>query len=348
MTIRAALSAALLSTFFAGSVLAAPAPVDRLAGKRLADRLLLAKDQDRAKASEDAIAMTLRRHGARRAALRADFIRQHNNKYTNELPTTPIRDQKSTGRCWIFTSMNVLERDATVRTGKPVALSRAYMNARNLQLSAYEALEEAKGGSGTHKLKEIDLGEGGYFQWATQLVDRYGVVPEHVMRDFSDSKASATVLKLLETTVSNAQVKLANAKRGDNLEAIVRQARGDIDRTIARAFTGKESLPTEFLVDGTKYTPATYAAHLGLKADDYVTLEDDRARSEGWSSFGKPGAHAVKTYNTKDVELMKAAVRAAVDVFQPEEPGLRALSRRVKESFDPKGVLNPGRMWAGV
>jgi glycolate oxidase FAD binding subunit len=43
-----------------------------------------------------------------------------------------------------------------------------------------------------------------------------------------------------------------------------------------------------------------------------------------------------------------AAVRAAVDVFQPEEPGLRALSKRVKESFDPKGVLNPGRMWAGV
>jgi len=43
-----------------------------------------------------------------------------------------------------------------------------------------------------------------------------------------------------------------------------------------------------------------------------------------------------------------AAVRAAADVFQPEEPGLRALSKRVKESFDPKGVLNPGRMWEGV
>ena len=34
--------------------------------------------------------------------------------------------------------------------------------------------------------------------------------------------------------------------------------------------------------------------------------------------------------------------------FEPQEPGVRALSRRVKESFDPKGVLNPGRMWAGV
>jgi glycolate oxidase FAD binding subunit len=41
-------------------------------------------------------------------------------------------------------------------------------------------------------------------------------------------------------------------------------------------------------------------------------------------------------------------VRAALDVFAPEPAGLAALSKRVKESFDPKGVLNPGRMWAGV
>jgi glycolate oxidase FAD binding subunit len=43
-----------------------------------------------------------------------------------------------------------------------------------------------------------------------------------------------------------------------------------------------------------------------------------------------------------------AAVRAAVAVFEPAGAGLAALSRRVKEGFDPKGVLNPGRMWAGV
>jgi len=43
-----------------------------------------------------------------------------------------------------------------------------------------------------------------------------------------------------------------------------------------------------------------------------------------------------------------AAVRASVDVFEPQPEALRALGKRVKESFDPKGVLNPGRMWAGV
>src|SRR5579864_6329032 len=43
-----------------------------------------------------------------------------------------------------------------------------------------------------------------------------------------------------------------------------------------------------------------------------------------------------------------AAVRAAVEVFAPEEPALAALTARVRAGFDPQGVLNAGRMWAGV
>jgi glycolate oxidase FAD binding subunit len=43
-----------------------------------------------------------------------------------------------------------------------------------------------------------------------------------------------------------------------------------------------------------------------------------------------------------------AAVRAAVDVFSPEPAPLAALTDRVRKSFDPQGVLNPGRVWAGI
>jgi glycolate oxidase FAD binding subunit len=43
-----------------------------------------------------------------------------------------------------------------------------------------------------------------------------------------------------------------------------------------------------------------------------------------------------------------AATRAAVEVFEPQQGALAGVTKRVKESFDPKGVLNPGRMWAGV
>jgi len=43
-----------------------------------------------------------------------------------------------------------------------------------------------------------------------------------------------------------------------------------------------------------------------------------------------------------------ASVRASADVFEPQESALARLSQRVKDAFDPKGVLNPGRMTAGV
>jgi glycolate oxidase FAD binding subunit len=42
------------------------------------------------------------------------------------------------------------------------------------------------------------------------------------------------------------------------------------------------------------------------------------------------------------------ALRAALAVFEPQPNGLAALTRRVKQSFDPKRVLGVGRMWAGV
>jgi glycolate oxidase FAD binding subunit len=39
-----------------------------------------------------------------------------------------------------------------------------------------------------------------------------------------------------------------------------------------------------------------------------------------------------------------ASVRASVPVFQPQPAALAALASRVKESFDPKRLFNPGRM----
>jgi glycolate oxidase FAD binding subunit len=43
-----------------------------------------------------------------------------------------------------------------------------------------------------------------------------------------------------------------------------------------------------------------------------------------------------------------AQARAAIDVFQPLDPGLMALTASLKKAFDPVGILNPGRMYAGI
>ena len=42
------------------------------------------------------------------------------------------------------------------------------------------------------------------------------------------------------------------------------------------------------------------------------------------------------------------ALRGAVPVFQPLSPGVKKLTERIKASFDPDRVLNPGRMYDGL
>src|SRR5690349_15217717 len=57
------------------------------------------------------------------------------------------------------------------------------------------------------------------------------------------------------------------------------------------------------------------------------------------------GASAVGGHAT----LIRAAddVRRHVDVFHPQAPGVAALSQRVRASFDPKSILNRGRLTRG-
>ena len=68
---------------------------------------------------------------------------------------------------------------------------------------------------------------------------------------------------------------------------------------------------------------------------------DDAGARVIFPAIAATGGHAT---------LIRAApaVRAAIDVFPRADAGLASLTKRVKESFDPHRVLNPGRMWAGV
>lgn len=43
-----------------------------------------------------------------------------------------------------------------------------------------------------------------------------------------------------------------------------------------------------------------------------------------------------------------AEIRSTVDVFEPQAQAVMTLTKGIKASFDPAGILNPGRMYAGV
>ena len=59
------------------------------------------------------------------------------------------------------------------------------------------------------------------------------------------------------------------------------------------------------------------------------------------ASVAKSGGHAVLVRASEET-------RRSVAPFDPGASGLFALSKRVKASFDPLGLFNPGRMYEGV
>jgi glycolate oxidase FAD binding subunit len=77
----------------------------------------------------------------------------------------------------------------------------------------------------------------------------------------------------------------------------------------------------------------------------WLSLDANEAGPEGGGSqvraaMKQAGGHATLVVASDDV-------RAKAEVFEPLEGALEALMRRVKSGFDPRGVLNPGRMHEG-
>jgi glycolate oxidase FAD binding subunit len=77
----------------------------------------------------------------------------------------------------------------------------------------------------------------------------------------------------------------------------------------------------------------------------WLSLDSEEAGPDAGAGIVRPvvkraGGHAT-------LVVAPEAVRASVPVFEPLSAGLAQLTARVKSGFDPRGVLNPGRMQEG-
>ena len=69
--------------------------------------------------------------------------------------------------------------------------------------------------------------------------------------------------------------------------------------------------------------------------------QDDAGAAAIRTALAAVGGHAT-------LVRAPAEIRASADVFQPMGEPLRRLSAGIKAAFDPHGILNPGRMYAGI
>ncbi len=72
-----------------------------------------------------------------------------------------------------------------------------------------------------------------------------------------------------------------------------------------------------------------------------IPAQDRAAREAVRAAIALCGGHAT-------LIRASAGVRGAVDVFHDQGAAVQRLTARIKEAFDPKRVLNPGRMFKGI
>ena len=174
---------------------------------------------------------------------------------TKELKITPVKNQASSGTCWSFSTIGFFEAEL-LRMGKPeVDLSEMFV----VHHSYSDKADKYVRMNGTS-----NFGGGGSFYDVWYVMKNYGIVPDAQMPglNYGEEKhkhgeLDALTQAYVKVIVSNPNKKLSTAwKAGFD---------GILD-----AYLGK--CPTEFSVDGKKYTPLTYEQSLGLNLDDYISL----------------------------------------------------------------------------
>ncbi len=78
----------------------------------------------------------------------------------------------------------------------------------------------------------------------------------------------------------------------------------------------------------------------------WLALPDGGGEEDGGAAWVRAAIETEGGHAT--LVRAEAALRARVPVFQPQPAPLAALTARVKDGFDPRRILNPGRMYAGL
>ena len=77
----------------------------------------------------------------------------------------------------------------------------------------------------------------------------------------------------------------------------------------------------------------------------WLSLDSEEAGPDAGAGIVRPVVKTAGGHAT--LVVAPEAIRASVPVFEPLSAGLAQLTARVKSGFDPRGVLNPGRMQEG-
>jgi bleomycin hydrolase len=166
--------------------------------------------------------------------------------FSNETPKQSIMDQKSSGRCWMFSGLNVLRAN----------FAKAHKDTLSVEYSQnylffYDQLEKANlmlQGVLDCAKKPIDdprvqfffknpINDGGTFCGVADLTEKYGLVPKSVMPETFSSDNTSRMAKMISSKLREFGLELRDMVNGSKKPAAIKARKTEMLGTVYHMLT---------------------------------------------------------------------------------------------------------------
>jgi bleomycin hydrolase len=233
-------------------------------------------------------------------AINADNAAMIDTHFSDRVRTKGITDQKSSGRCWLFTGLNVLRAKMIDKYALPgMEFSQSY-------LFFYDQLEKAnlflQGVIDTRKLpfddRKVDwlfsnpLSDGGQFTGVSNLITKYGLVPAEAMPETFQANNTSQMANLLKLKLREfgLEIRAAVKARPAELQEMKVRQLSEIYRILAlclgepvKEFEWTRCDKDNNIVSRATYTPMSfYQEFIGEDLENnYIMIMNDPTREYG-------------------------------------------------------------------
>ncbi|MBR0164277.1 MAG: C1 family peptidase [Lachnospiraceae bacterium] len=261
--------------------------------------------------------------------------------FSVEVEAGKVCNQKQSGRCWMFASLNLMRMEIMQRFNiENMELSQAYPfffdkleKSNHFLENILETLDEETDSRVVQFLLQDPVGDGGQWDMFRSLIDKYGVVPQDIMPDTAACENSSEMNNVLCKKLRGFACRLrAMHQKGARIPAL-RKEKEAMMETIYRILTICLGTPPkvftwEFRNKDKKFkriadiTPQDFfKKYIGWKLDDYVTVihapTEDKEYGQTYTvrHLGnvRGGKYPVKYLNLPIEQLKKLAIAQLKD-----------------------------------
>ena len=251
-------------------------------------------------ASDKALRNIMVNNNPTKLAMNYENATRFDTHFSNRVPSKAVTDQKSSGRCWMFTGMNVLRNQAIRHHSLPAdfQFSQAYLffydqlEKANLFLQAMiDTYNKPMDDQEVEWLFKNPIGDGGQFTGIANLIDKYGLVPAEVMPETYNTNNTSSIsnliaLKLREDGLQLREMAAQNGMTSASLQQKKTEMLGTIYRMLTLTmgeppaqFTWQQKNEKGEIVETGTYTPKEfYEKYAKTDFSKYYMVMNDPTR----------------------------------------------------------------------